>query len=288
MRTLYIDVYFLINFTVDLLALYFAAMLSRAPTSTKRLIFASIVGAVFACAIVFLPEYPILKLVLSLLTLVVIAFIAEKKVRFLRRVKFLFCFVMFEALVGGAVTYIWGLFDHYLVDIFSAVKADSVNRKMLFLSVIVLLSIGVFKMLISFLSRGQSDGVAELNINFLNRNHNIKAFVDSGNLAVDPMDLSPIILIKKNIAKDILPENIIDLCDIDKLDSAIKKRIRLIPITRGGETHVLMGIKADRVLLLRGDMEDEINVTIAIDKEGGSYGGYDALVPSCIFKDAIL
>ena len=287
MKTLYIDVYFLINFTVDLLSLYFAAMLSRAPTSTKRLILSSLIGALFACLIVFLPEIPLIKFLSSVLVLLLIAYVAQKPVRMLRRIKFIFSFTIFEALVGGGVTYVWGIFDDYLTNAFINIQEYTVNRKMLFLSVIVLLSIGVFKMLISFLSKGQGEEIAELDITFLNKKHNVMAFVDSGNFAVDPMDLSPIIFIKKNIANKLLPENIIDLCDIDKLDAKIKKRIRLIPVTRGGQTHVLIGVKADSVSLVRGQVQDELKVTIAIDKEGGSYGGYDALVPSAIFRDAI-
>ena len=53
--TLYVDVYFLINFTVDILALYFAAIFSKVPTSTRRLIISAVIGAFFAIGIVFLP-----------------------------------------------------------------------------------------------------------------------------------------------------------------------------------------------------------------------------------------
>ena len=45
MRVLYIDVYFLINFTVDLLALYFASLLLHFPVFRWRLTVSALIGA---------------------------------------------------------------------------------------------------------------------------------------------------------------------------------------------------------------------------------------------------
>ena len=142
-------------------------------------------------------------------------------------------------------------------------------------------------MLISFFSNSQSEGSVDIEISFLDKKTVISAFVDSGNLAVDPMDMSPVLLIKKNVAEEILPKNIIELSNIDDLDKNIKKRIRLIPITRGGATHVLVGIKADKVRLINRDEYEELCLTIAIDKEGGTFGGFDALMPSAALDNVL-
>jgi hypothetical protein len=182
-------------------------------------------------------------------------------------------FLVFEALVGGGVSLIWNLFDKYLSHFFNSADGGALNRKMLFLSLVVLLCIGVFKMLVSFFSNIESEGSVDVEISFLDSKTTVSAFIDSGNLAKDPMDMSPVLLIKKDLAKMILPENIIELSNIDGLERAVKKRIRLIPISRGGETHVLVGVKADTVRVKRGDGFEELRVTIAIDKEGGSFGG---------------
>ena len=287
MRTLYIDVYFLINFTVDILALYFAAKLSKVPTSTKRLIVASSLGAIVAVFVVLLPENQLLQLVISTIGLIAISLIAPRGVGIKRKIKFAFSFFIFEALVGGGVSFVWGLFDKYISKFFDRSEGSVVNRKMLFLALIVLLSIGVFKMIVSFFSNIESEGSVDVEISFLNNKTVVSAFIDSGNLAVDPMDMSPILLIKKEIAKTILPENIIELSGIDSLDRNIKKRIRLIPVSRGGHTHVLVGVKADKVKVLKGESEEEITVTLAIDKEGGDFGGYRALMPSAALDNVL-
>lgn len=287
MKTLYIDVYFLINFTVDLLALYFASCFSKVPTSTKRLIISSVVGALIAVGVVFLPEYAILKFIIATVGLITMGFIAPKRVSARRKLKFVFAFLIFEALLGGAVSFLWGILDKYISKFFVGVEGGAVNRKMLFLSLIVLLSIGVFKMLVSFFSNVESEGSVDVEISFLDNTAIVSAFIDSGNLAVDPMDLSPVLLLKKEVAKTILPENIIELSNIDSLERNVKKRIRLVPLSRGGETHVMVGVKADAVRLVGGNSEENLRVTLVIDKEGGDFGGYKALMPAAALDNVV-
>ena len=288
MKTIYIDVYFLINFTVDLLAIYFAAIFSKTPTTSARLIVSSILGGFVAVFAVFLPEIPTLKMVFSMLCLIFIAYFGTKRVSFRRKIKFILSFLIFEALVGGVVSLIWNFLDSNKNNIFSSGNGSSVNRKLLFFSLIVLLSIGVFKMIVLLFSNSESEGSVEIEIVFLGKTQKMEAFIDSGNLALDPMDMRPVILIKKENAQSILPQSIIELSDPDLLRRDVRKRIRLIPVTRGGVTHVLTGVKADCVRMVKNGKSEEISVTIAIDKEGGTYGGYGALIPSAAIENAKL
>ncbi len=280
MKTLYIDVYFLINFTVDMLSLYFAAIFSKVPTSTARLILSSVVGALLACGVVFLDELVWLKMLCSAFILLLMAIIGTKRIKFARRIKFMLSFLIFSALVGGGVYFLWGLFDKYLYNSVSSVSGGSVNRKLLMLAIIVLLSIGVFKMLVGMFSSKESDNSVELEISFMGKSVRTEAFVDSGNLAMDPMDMRPVLLIKSELATSIFPSNVVRLGDPDLIEPNVRRRIRLIPITQGGQTHILTGLKPDGVSVLSGERREEISVTIAIDKEGGTFGGYEALLPS--------
>ena len=145
-------------------------------------------------------------------------------------------------------------------------------------------------MLVSFFSNIESDGACKIEIEFLGKSYTTEAFIDSGNLALDPMDMRPVLFLKKEIAKKILPEAVTELYDPDLLDREIRKRIRLIPISKFGATHVLTGVRVDKVNVVvddKGDKKEEISVIVAIDKEEGTYGGYYALVPSCALKDVL-
>ena len=286
MQTLYIDVYFLVNFTVDFLALYFSLAFSKVPSSIKRVLAAAIIASLVAVIAVLLPEIAILKLLVSGAGLILAVFVATFSVSLKRRARFLFAFLIFEALIGGAVSYVWGIFDKYLYDSISSSSGAPVNRKLLIFSVIVLISIGVFKMIVSFFSNIVSEGSVELEICCFDKKIKTEAFIDSGNLAIDPMDMQPVLFIKESLAKDLLPENIIDLRDPDTLDRNVRKRIRLIPVSRGGVTHVLTGVKADSVSVCEGEKSYPVSVTLAIDKEKGSYDGFFALISSGVVGNA--
>ena len=284
MRTLYIDVYFLINFTVDLLALYFAAIFSKVPTGAPRLILSSVCGALLSCGVVFLEDNAILKFICSTIILFIMSMLGTKRISFVRRVKFIVSFLIFAALVGGGVYYLWEILDKYLYDGLSAVSGGEVNRKMLMFSLIVLLSIGVFKMIVAMFSSHECEDSVSLEIVVMDKSLKVDAFVDSGNLAIDPMDMRPVLFLKRESAQKLLPKSVTELSDPDLIEQGIRRRIRLIPITRGEETHILTGIRPDKVTVIRADKTEEISVTLAIDKEGGCFGGYEALLPASVLN----
>ena len=279
MRTLYIDVYFMINFTVDAISLYFAAIFAQIPTTVRRITLASVLGAVAACAIVLVSEILWLRLVLTVLSLIGMGMVGAS-VSGARRLRYIALFIVFEALVGGIVTFVWDLLDRYAYEILESSSGGPVNRRLLLFSVIVLLSFGVFKMLVSFFSKTRCEGSVLLEICFLGQTVRTEAFVDSGNLAIDPMDMRPVMLLKRRLAEEFLPQGVLHLSDPDLLDRDIRRRIRLVPVSRGGVTHVLVGVRADKVSVISDEGEQEVSVTLAIDREEGSFGGFDALMPS--------
>jgi hypothetical protein len=74
---------------------------------------------------------------------------------------------------------------------------------------------------------------------------------------------------------------------VDELEKNIKKRIRLIPLTKNGATHVYVGFTPDDVKVYHNGKTVSIDVTVAIDKEGGEFGGLLALMPFSAISNAI-
>ena len=140
-------------------------------------------------------------------------------------------------------------------------------------------------MFISLFSSNATERSVRIKISFLGKSVLTDAFVDSGNLAIDPMDMNPVLIIKNNVARCIFPENIVNLSDPDLIDREARRRIRLIPISRLGATHVLTGLRTDGVCVIKDGKEKPVFVTVAIDKEGGDFGGYSALMPASAIED---
>ena len=99
MRTLYIDIYFLINLTVDIISLYFASCFSKTKTTTRRLILSATLGALSAVGVVFLPENAFLKLFVGGISLILMGLITPCGASLRRKVKFTISFLVFQTLI---------------------------------------------------------------------------------------------------------------------------------------------------------------------------------------------
>jgi len=284
-KTIYIDVYFLINFTVDLLAIYFAAVFSKIGCKLKRMIVASVIGGMYAVIFVFMFDKPLLMYPISLIIFVLIILIVANKVSIYRKMKYAVSFLLFQLLIGGIVYYGYCTLSGY-------VSAETVNRlgdsnkKLLILALLVLLAIGIIKLLLTFFTNVKSDICVTVAIEYGCKNIRVDALVDSGNLAKDPFDKKPVMLITVKQAKELipLPQSV---ADYDRMNEELKRRIRIIPITRGKESVILYGVKPDKIYCVNGKRRTPLDITLAIDTEENSYGGYSALIPLSCLEDII-
>ena len=276
MKTLYIDIYFMINFTVDFLALHFASIFSKTPSNALRLILGAAVGAAASCILVFLPENALIYFLSALLIMVTIVIVSIQRVSLFRRIKFSFAFLFFLALIGGLTYSCFILLEKYVPD-YNAEGPQS--RRLLCLAMIILMSIGVIRLFLSLFNANFTEKAVRIKIEFLSSRLEFDALVDSGNLLRDPIDFTPVLLLKKSIANGIFPNGIPRIQD-GAVPQRMKKYIRLIPFEKNGEKRVYTGIRPDIARVMRKGKWESIRIIIIIDDEEGSFGGYEALMPA--------
>ena len=277
MKTLYIDVYFMINFTVDILAIFVALKMVHLGIRMRRIILCGILGGAFAILELFLP-IKALEVLLAAIFLLLITQISCIGASWSRRIKFLFSFYISTFLISGIVNFMYQLMDRYVKN--TAIESgQSTNKKALVFSLIILLMIGALRLFIMMFSGAANETNVDLVINIGSKRLEIEALIDTGNLVKDPMNMNPVIFIKKAYAERIFAKEVLELSHLDDLPLEYRKRIRLIPVTRGGQTHVMTGVKVDSVIMRREEREEPLDATIVIDKEEGTYGGYFALAP---------
>ena len=276
MTTVYIDVYFLINFTVDLLAFHLAASFSRLRIKSLRLLLSATLSALLACAMLFVSLSAYASVLVFLSASVVLSYVLVWKISALRRIKLMISFFLFLTIIGGGVYFAFNVIDAY----FPEQLATSVHdRRLLTLSVVVLLSIGVIRLLFLLFFHTTTQKTAHLVIRFMGRVAEFDALVDSGNLLKDPIDLTPVMLIKSDAAKKLFPMGVPQGASCD-IPHELDRFVRLIPINTGCNRSIRIGYRPERVYLANGNRSEEIKVTFIIDEEGGRFGGYEALVPA--------
>ena len=280
MRTVYIDVYFLINFTVDLLAFHLASLFTRVRIKNARLLLSTLISALYASFALFFEINGWLTAAISAIVMVLVSYALVGGISITRRLKLMVAFLLFLTVIGGLVYLAFNLIDAYFPD---QIATTVENRRLLVLSVLILLSIGIIRLLFILFFHSRSEKVAHLKIELFGRSIECDALVDSGNLLKDPIDLTPVMLIKADAAKGLFP------CGIPRADSFdlgdLERFVRLIPINKGGRVDLKLGVRAERVLVLRGKRFEEIKLTFIIDEEEGRFGGCEALVPSSALEN---
>ncbi len=280
MQTFYVDVYFLINFTVDILALYFAAKFAKIQSTVLRLIITSCIGAISACAVVLLNISGFGFLIILTASAAVIVYIFGGKISGLRRFKLFSAFMIFETLIGGAVNFSYALLDKFLYPSLRE-ETSPQNRKLLILAILILFTFGVVKLIFLIFSGSKSERNIEIIIKVLEKEIKLSALIDTGNLVLDPMSARPVIFIKSKEVERVFPE----FRNQNLENTSLKTRLRLIPIDSVGGKKILIGIRTDQIIF--DDNKKSDNVVIAIDEDSGTYGGYNAIVPLSLLEEIV-
>lgn len=280
MQTLYVDVYFLINFTVDLIASYLSVKILHIKSSIHRLVLLSAIGGVLALVDTIFVNGQLISAALLIVFTILSGLLVSKELSVNRRAKFVIVFFCVMMLIGGIVGYCYTFLESYLSNLDGMFSDGEQNRSALIFSLIILITIGVLKLFIMMFTNGTRHKSQRIRITLGEKSIECDALVDSGNLVKDPMTMNPVVFLKPDVARRLVPREILELSDLDRLDSSMRRRIRLIPITSGGATHVVTGVLPDSVVVL--DSNHVVDVTLGIDKEGGTFGGYEALIPSSV------
>ncbi len=282
----YADVYFLINFTVDFLALHFATRFSKVKSSVLRLTLISALGALLAVFEVILLTSFLVTLALSVLMLLIVIFFIAGDIHRSRRIKCAVAFFVSEALIGGTVSFGYTLLDKYFYSELVNIETTSPNRRLLILSVMILLSVGVFKLIALLFSHTEAQRNVSAQIEFMGRVISTEALVDTGNLLRDPSTLKPVMLLKYEQAEKLASDIPKSIEDVLRSDGRYAKRLCVIPAKHVGGGRMLVGFRPDRITVTANGNSEKITVdaVIAIDTEGGTYGGFFALMPAAAFN----
>ena len=278
MKTFYIDVYFLINFTVDALSIYFSYIFLKKHSSFRRLIAGAFIGAAGATAEVFISESKVISALFSILVLFLLCFASCGRDSIVGYLRFTAVFLVVEMLLGGAVSLLYINLEKTFETVISGVDFSPANRKFIIFSLIIMIAVALIRIVVSLLSSSASVKSVLVKAEIGGIKLNFTGLVDSGNLAVDSYSGLPVIILKSSrIPSGTLPE--------DRMSGELSRYLRIITVDSVGGKRVLTGYKPSVTVLedISGKFKSkETDAVIAIDDAGGDFGGYDSLVPSSI------
>lgn len=281
MITFYVDVYFLLNFLVDIIALLFMVGFVRLHVGFLRLVVISSVLSLYAVFTV-LWDAGFITVALGGFLMLGVGVACAPRSAPMRKIKASLAFLIFQALIGGLVYFCYCLFEKLTLGGSLGAEGE-VNRKLIIIALFVLLSICIMRIVFLIFANSRSETCIEARCEYFGRSEGFLSLVDSGNLVKDPLDGTPVCFVCRELFLKIFGISSSRLDDVDALPDEIRKRIRLIPVLEGKKTRLVIGVKISEFYICKNKREEVVPMIIAPSDED-SYGGYPALLPFCALE----
>ena len=279
MKTIYIDVYLLLNFTVDLLSLYFASRITKVNIKNINLILIALVGALYAVCAVLISSGLFVDIALFIVSAALTMLIMGKGISFARRIKLYICFIVLMTLIGGAVHFSYSILSRYFA---YQPTSQPQNRKLLILSIIIVIAFSFIKLISTVFSRTKSEKNVTVGIKLMGRRVECDALVDSGNLLIDPIDSTPVMLINQSIADKIIPGGVPQ--DMNSIPMTLRHYVRIIPMMIGNTRKIRVGFLPEITEIRIKNKWERIKLIFIVEKDAVNFGGYPALVPASVLE----
>lgn len=285
-QTLYADVLFFINFSMDFLSLYLTVTVLRRPLRVRALLLAAAIGGVYGVAACFLSGPPLFAVILHVAVSVLMCFLAFRE-------RILFPCALFYGigcLLGGVMTalysHLFGLSGARTVFVDGSYYVLPGEIPLGWMAVAAGI-IGVAAIAGGrSLKRSQTARDCRLVIRTEAGEFVCQGLYDSGNLLCDPFSGRAVIVLAREAFLRILPEELRpfaesgELLPPDPLAIPSAKRLRLLPSSSVGGRALLLGYLPQSVSV------DGIGKEAVLGMGGETFDGREALVPA-VFSETV-
>ena len=269
-QTVYLDLFFIINFSMDFLCFYLAGTLLGSKLSALRMALGAVLGGIYADISLFLPIYGLWKILLHIAVCFVMCIVVYGTRSALTNT----CvYIATSAVLGGFMTATFELLNTLEIP-FSEVESDGISAwTLLFLAA---LSAVVTLLGGRFFRRKSSAKYTDVKLEFQGKTTVLRGFCDNGNLLCDPISGKPCIVADRSSLSKLLSNDILSCTaeETHKLSEKYSSRIRLIPAKTATGTGMLIALRLDAIYL---DTR-QVDALLALS-ELGENDGCQALVP---------
>lgn len=288
-QDVYVDLLFLINFSMDYLCLYICAKVMHRPIRLWRMLLASALGGVYSVVALFLPLSPFLDLLTDAAVCVGICAIvfSQKGRKFSSTLLCAFLFVGISMMTGGCMTAIFNLLNRLDLPI-TGLEADGIST---YLFAIIAAVAGFISLRSSaIMSRRSSIRECILTLTMNGKSITVTAITDTGNLVKDPLSGKRIVLVDKSALSKIA-----DVSEFDDFAGGIIRdkptvtALRIVPIKTASGKGLLCAAQPDSltasVTTKRGKSATlTLDALVAPSDINKSADGALAVIPAEIIK----
>ena len=285
-QTVYADILFLINFSMDFLCFYITSSLLCRSFPKIRAVFSSALGGVYSVAILFSGFVPFVELVCDIgMWFLMCAFVfCGKNVKFGKFMLSSAVYIGVAVALGGIMTAIMNMMN--LLGLPDVTNTGEEGMPVWLFALIAALSGATTLASGNFFRRKQSERTADIEIVYLGKSIKLTAVCDSGNFVRDPISGKSIVVTDIEPLRRALPETIVkavknnDASVLSELTGETAKHIRLVPTRTATGGGMLFALTPDRLTVtLPGGSSHDVDALFAPIRLEGNAHGFDALIP---------
>lgn len=289
-QDIYLDVYFLINFSMDLICFFIAARLLDTVFSPLRCVAASLLGGAYACVALLVLPNGYLQLLFDVLACALICLVAiMRRGQFRSALSFFVVYVAVSLALGGIMTALFSLYNRLGLDKLMGDENDADGLSVwVFGLMAALAGVAAIRGVMGIKRRG-ARRYGELEIEYGGRSVILKAICDSGNLLREPISGLPCVIVDTKIARDILPAALTSAvaeARTEGMSGYDMSRLRAVPTRTVSGDGILWAIRPDGLRLNMGRGWREITAYVALGDLGDGADGARALIPSSLAMGA--
>lgn len=283
-QVIYIDVLIAINLFINYFILVTVSKFLYIKISKIRLVLGSALGAVYSVYILFPRCNIILSVFIKLLMAASIVLVVFGCSSIKTYIKFMLCFYSMSFVFSGVMFALWCAVEPVGMVINNGVVYFNISPIILLVSTVI--SYTIIQIISKVVGR-QKDGktFCDMEIKIYDKVVTVRAKIDTGHNIKEPFSGLPVIIICKEVLKDVIPKEIIDFPNIqdnerdsESIKYGIKNKVRLIPFSTVMGKGILPAIKIDYVTFQGKNEKIKKEAYVAICLNEIIEEGFEALV----------
>ncbi len=289
-RDVYVDILFLINFSMDYLCLYICARVLHRRMRLWRMVIASALGGIYSVLSLFLSfPSPISLLIDCAVCIIMCTTVFSEKGRPIGSLFIsTFLYIGISMMTGGCMTAIFNLLNKLDLPL-DAIESDGIST---YLFAILAIIAGIISLKSGqVISRKGAIRECRLHVRFCGKDFEFSGFSDSGNLVRDPLSGKAVIFLEREVIEREQSLDFLDKYSRGEMpaDSPCKS-LRLISLRTATGHSLAVAALPESVRIEYTDAKKqtrtlELDALISPTEIGKSAQGYNAIIPSEIIKE---
>lgn len=289
-REVYVDILFLINFSMDYLCLYICARVLHRKMRLARMIPAAALGGLYSVISLFLDFSSIISVLTDCAVCLAMCaiFFHEKgrKPRSLLLTTFLY--IGISMMTGGCMTAIFNLLNKLELP-FELIESDGIST---YLFALLAAIAGVISLKSGqLISKKSSVRECSLYVKFCGQDFEFSGFSDTGNLVRDPISGKAVIFLDRSVIEKKQSLGFLDeFAKGNMSPDAPCKSLRLISLRTAAGSTIAVAAMAESIRIEFTDSKNKqgsitLDALISPTDIGKGAQGYNAVIPAEIIKD---